>query len=355
MTQPPPPPSNSTPGAIGWGDLISGSGDPAIVADSAHNKSAHVDYQNLGPIYGPDDVAKNTQQLDMTDILNAILQMAYNKLYIPLLMLTTAALLKIQMNDNLKFHKVPFGNGIGKQSLDKVSFPGEDSLTETTFLQAYRNWLTIVDIIATADVAVGWYEHHSRMLRDDKFLASFDAWQDMDKQLHTQFIARPFTIDPYSPTYVQLLERSRMDSFFARAEKAQRTFELQWASRTCAPCASRDDASSSTSHRYTPYDKANDKGRPFDSFWENKKPTLCLRCGHMGHCAGNCSSMQLNRPERPIACDWRQEKLVSKSNKPICVMFNVRGACSDPLASHGGHICSLCGDGSHPVCRCPRN
>jgi len=124
-------------GAKGWHDLISGS--PVLAVASEHPpKNAQVNYQSLGPIYGPNDVAKNKQLLDMTDIPNAILQMAYNKLYIPLLMLTTSALSRIHTNDSLKFHKIPFGNSIGKQSLDESSFLTEDSLTETTFLQAYR-------------------------------------------------------------------------------------------------------------------------------------------------------------------------------------------------------------------------
>jgi len=59
----------------------------------------------------------------MNDIPNAILQMAYNKIHIPLSMLTTLALSKIWSNDNLKYHKIPFGNGVGKQSLDISSFP----------------------------------------------------------------------------------------------------------------------------------------------------------------------------------------------------------------------------------------
>jgi len=71
----------------------------------------------------------------MTDVPIAILQMAYNKVYIPLSMMTTAALTKICSNDNLKYHKIPFGNGIGKQSLDELSFPTEDTLMETMFVQ----------------------------------------------------------------------------------------------------------------------------------------------------------------------------------------------------------------------------
>src|SRR5882724_7702316 len=39
----------------------------------------------------------------------------------------------------------------------------------------------------------------------------------MDKQLHTQFIKHPFTIDPNSLTYIHLLERTHMDSFLPNA------------------------------------------------------------------------------------------------------------------------------------------
>ena len=132
------------------------------------------------------------------------------------------------MNNNLKFCKIPFGNGIGKQSLDKASFLSEDSLTETSFLPAYRNWLTVIDITMTPDMVMGWHEHHSRMVRDEKFSSFyFDAWRDMDKQLHPQLIMPPFPIDPYSATYIQLLECSHMDSFLTHAEKAQHTFENQ--------------------------------------------------------------------------------------------------------------------------------
>ena len=56
---------------------------------------------------------------------------------------TMSSLSRIRTNDNLKFHKIPFGNGIGKQSLDESSFLSEGSLTKTTFLQAYRNWLIV--------------------------------------------------------------------------------------------------------------------------------------------------------------------------------------------------------------------
>jgi len=168
----------------------------------------------------------------MTDVPNAILQMAYNKIYIPLSMLTTSALSKIRSNDNLKFRKIPFGNGVGKQSLDESSFPMEDALTETSFFQSYRNWLTVIDLITTPEVVVGWYEHHSRMLHDKHFLSSFNAWHNMDKQLCMKFINRPFVIDPTDSTYIHLLECTHMDSFLSHCTKTQQSFESHCSFRT---------------------------------------------------------------------------------------------------------------------------
>jgi len=93
----------------------------------------------------------------MADVPNTILQMAYNKVYILLSMLTTTALAKICSNNNLKYlkyRKIPFGNSVGKKSLDESTFPTEYSLDETMFFQSYRNWLTVIDMIAAPEVAV---------------------------------------------------------------------------------------------------------------------------------------------------------------------------------------------------------
>ena len=115
--------------------LVRGNIDQAHASDPVLAKSMVINYQNLGPIYTADDLAKNKHQLNMTDIPNAILQMAYNKIYIPLMMLTTSALSKIHGNNNLKYDKIPFGNGIGKQSLDELIFPAEVNLNESSFFQ----------------------------------------------------------------------------------------------------------------------------------------------------------------------------------------------------------------------------
>jgi len=71
--------------------------------DSLISKSPAINYQSLGLIYTAEDLAKNKHQLNMTHMLNAILQMAYNKVYVPLTMLTSATLTKIHNNDNLKY------------------------------------------------------------------------------------------------------------------------------------------------------------------------------------------------------------------------------------------------------------
>src|SRR5882724_7544256 len=89
--------------------------------------------RDIGPIYRIEEVSKNKQQLDVTKLPNAILQMAYLKLYIPLSMLMTSTLSKIRSNDSLKYHKIPFGNGAGCQSLDTSIFPPESALSESLF------------------------------------------------------------------------------------------------------------------------------------------------------------------------------------------------------------------------------
>jgi len=67
---------------IDWQNIIAGNAAQAPVVDGLMARSPLIDYQSLGPIYTSEDLAKNRHQLDMTDILNAILQMAYNKVYI---------------------------------------------------------------------------------------------------------------------------------------------------------------------------------------------------------------------------------------------------------------------------------
>jgi len=253
---------------VDWHNFVTKNNGHVNTTEPMSAKTIVVDYQNLSPIYSLDDLTKNKHQLDMMDIPNTILHMVFNKIYILLTMLTTPALTKVHTNDNLKLHKIPFGNGIGKQSLNKASFPGKDSLMETSFLQAYRNWLTIIDSIATPD---GWYEHHSRMseMRSSPAFI-FQAWREMDEQLCTQFITCPFAIDPYSATYIQLMECSCMDSFLTHAEKAKQNFENQWATCTNMPHPSQSE------NRYAPYNKDAEKGGHLESFHKTKKPILCL-------------------------------------------------------------------------------
>ena len=189
--------------------------------------------------------------------------MAYFKLYIPLSMLTTSASSKIQANDGLKYHKIPFSNGTGRQSLDKSIFPPEHTLSESLFLQAYRNWLTIIDMISLPKVAVSWYEHHSRMLQDQKFLASFEVWCDMDKQLHMQFINKPFVVDSMCTTYVQLFERVCMDAFLMQVGKSQ-----QYPQNNISVQGGHQESGNVAldSSYYNPYDKA--QHRTSNSFQE---------------------------------------------------------------------------------------
>ena len=75
---------------------------------------------------------------------------------------------------------------------------------------------------------------------------------------------------------------------------------------------------------------------------------LCIHCGGAGHRASTCDAMRFTTFKRLIFVDWKSDRLVSKSGKHICLVFNIRGTCTtNPLHSihaHGAHLCSLCGD-----------
>src|SRR6266481_4733340 len=165
-------------------------------------------FSNLGHIFKLSSV-KPEYKMNTHPIPNAILQMAYSKLFIPLSVLTSMALDKIQFNDGLKFHKFVFGNGSGKHSLDVSTFPTELSLTEMEFWQAYCNWLSLIDIIAEPAVADGWKLHYAHMISDVSFSTWFSAWQEHNRLLQVKFMADPFIVNPNHSSYANQLEQCR--------------------------------------------------------------------------------------------------------------------------------------------------
>ena len=136
-----------------------------------------INHQNL--------VFTDETSLDVeTDILpDAIVYMMQNWVFILLSLLTTAALDHIQLNQNVKFRHITFSNGAGQTSIDETSFPSEESLSESDFWQAYKNWLALVELLSGTAVVKGWYAHHGKMISDCHFSCWFPAWRAHDKLL----------------------------------------------------------------------------------------------------------------------------------------------------------------------------
>ena len=69
--------------------------EPGSITGTPPLKLSTINYHSLSPIYCIDEVLKNKHLLDMMKVPNTILQMAYLKLYIPLSLLMTSALLRL--------------------------------------------------------------------------------------------------------------------------------------------------------------------------------------------------------------------------------------------------------------------
>ena len=140
------------------------------------------DLTKLGHIFKLNSV-KPEYSMNSQAIPDPILQMAYLKLFISLSLLMTTVLDRIQFNDGLKYHKILFGNRVGKHSLDTSLFPDELSVSESEFWQAYRNWLPVVNIIVEPAIADGWKQHHAKMMSNRNFSTWFGAWWEHDRLL----------------------------------------------------------------------------------------------------------------------------------------------------------------------------
>ena len=237
--------------------------------------------------------------------------------------------------------KIPLGYAAGKYALDESLFPPEDSLTNVEFMQAHKHWLTLIKILAEPSIYNGWKSHHNRMCNDPDLLKWAHAWRSHDKQLHLSFMDRPFIIDPDSLTYHHQFKRAHLDSWTSMPTH-----------RSPHPQAPRATPSS---NRFAPYDKLDKtmSQPPLRSF-QDPKNTLCLKCGMLGHHVNTCRGTS-NRPDCPTIVTWKDGRLLNKAGMPICIIFNVKGYCSDSSSGHPYHSCSLCSDSVHGATGCTRN
>ena len=241
-----------------------------------------VDLQNLGLIF-PDEAAfENTIEVDWDPLPDAILHMMLNSLYISLAFLTTSALDCIQLNQNVKYRKIPFGHGVGKITIDETSFPLEESLAETDFWQASKNWLILVETLAGPAITEGWCAHHQKMFSDRHFSQWYPAWRAHDKLLRVRFMTRPFIIDPKGLIYAQQFECCRTDLALLGDPCALSTASTSTNSLNDRHPISRPGdvnfrstgSSSMSSSRYVPYDKEN---RQNSSFHPSETTMLCCQ------------------------------------------------------------------------------
>jgi len=113
---------------------------------------------------------------DPSALPDMLLQMVLNKVFIPLSMLMTSALNRIEINQNVKYKCLTYSPGIGKSFLDNAAFCSEDNLSDFEFSKAYTYWITLIEAISDPIVAGSLQAHHKHMISAREFLTWAQAW-----------------------------------------------------------------------------------------------------------------------------------------------------------------------------------
>src|SRR5882672_1720256 len=165
------------------------------------------------------------------------------------------------------------------------------------------------------------------MIADQEFLIWAQAWCVHDHMLRTCFMVKPFVLDPSSAAYEKQFEKCKLNQALLGSRPSSCDSPCQGSHLPDSSSSTLDNQSVAntlpTSPRYLPYPKS-----PPTSFCpSDESSSLCVRCGHKGHCASNCSATQASQPKRPLLITWKNGHLETTDSKHICLLFNVH-ACS---------------------------
>ena len=231
----------------------------------------------LGITYTDESTQLNVLELNPDTLPAAILSMARSCIYDLLLLLTTATLDHIMLNQSVRYRKVACGRGAGKCIVDESYFPAEESLQENNFWKAYKNWIALMEAVSGPAVIEGWHAHHNRMISDQRFSRWFPAWHTHNRLIRLKFTDKYFIIDPKAIAYIQQFKRCRTDLL----RDLPSTFSLSMTPNTslaptqCGPLPSWQPG---VALRYVPYDKPMSPAPSFHS-----TDILCVHCGRIGH------------------------------------------------------------------------
>ena len=155
-------------GPIDWAMLLmTVQGDMNMSSTSPLLTKPAIDWESLGPVFLDDKALLNVAELNLTGFLDALLMMMHLKLFIPLSMLTTAAIARIRFNEDLKFKNIPFGPAVGRYALDDMHFPAEATLSDFDYMQAHQHWTKLIKVMLQTEIYEGWKAHHEQMVSDE--------------------------------------------------------------------------------------------------------------------------------------------------------------------------------------------
>ena len=158
--------------------------DPNFQANFLSNTSLApiVDQQNLTHVFTDELALKNSLDVETDVLLDAVVHMMQNRVFIPLSLLTTTALHRIQLNQMSSSGESPLEMALAvPRSMKLLSLLKIHFLSQ--ILASYKNWLAPVKLLCSPATVHGWHSHHGKMVSDHHFSLWFPAWHAHDKLL----------------------------------------------------------------------------------------------------------------------------------------------------------------------------
>ena len=283
-----------------------------------------------------------------------IIQLAQNKVHIPLSLFTTYSMNKLHKEStSIKQNVVYNSAGTKCHIMDLSLFPDETKMDIADWHEAWNRYHTFVDTHYNTIGSKRWRDHYIFLSKQDNFRLNFPTILKFDIEQRTCYALDP---KEYSEElYLRRFEAIKLELIQEEIRTDREAIRNVGVNR---PMGSR-------SHQFEPYDRdtnarrinRKDTGNQ-SSFREGKggdtgssQPPLCLCCKRPSHKFSDCTEEKTAAGVQTLARYLGNKLVLRASSTPLCITFQLNSPRRTCKQNHPEqHICSFCGSAEHPAC-----